>query len=164
MRQKTSQARAWKRAIGLGTVAGLRSLSAPALLSAAASKDNFNLEGTPFSWMELPQAALGLRALAVGEMIADKTPKIPARTSPIALIGRAGTGALVGAAVFAADEQPIPLGAVVGAVAAVVATFAAYKLRTQATDKWHVPNLVAGLIEDSIVAAGGRTLLLATEE
>ncbi|MBV9468442.1 MAG: DUF4126 family protein [Abitibacteriaceae bacterium] len=164
MRQNTAQVRAFKRAIGLGTIAGLRSLSAPALLSAAANKEDFGLEGTPFAWMELPQAALGLRVLAVGEMIADKTPKIPARTSPIALIGRAGTGALVGAAVFAADDQPLALGAVVGAMAAVVATFAAYKLRTQATDKWHVPNVVAGLIEDSIVAASGKTLLLATDE
>lgn len=155
----TAQIRAWKRAIGLGTIAGLRSMSAPALLSRAASHNDMGLAGTPFSLFESPQVAAGLQMLAAGEIMADKSPKMPARTAPIALIARAGLGALVGAAVFSAEEQPPALGAALGAAAALIATFGGYKLRSQATEKWGVPNVAAGMIEDGIVAISGHALL-----
>lgn len=159
MSVNVAQMRAWKRAIGLGTLAGLRSMSAPALLSHAASRHDLGLAGTPFAWFGSPVAAIGFQVLAGGEIMADKSPKMPPRTAPIALMGRAGLGALVGAAVFSAEEQPPALGAALGAVAAIVASFGSYKLRQQATVKWGVPNVAAGLIEDGVVAAGSYALM-----
>jgi uncharacterized membrane protein len=162
MNQNPEAARAYQRAIGLGIVTGLRSLSAPALLSRAANHDDLGLRDTPFAFLETRQAELALSLLATTELIGDKLPGMPARTSPFALTGRITLGALVGAAAFSAEDEPVAVGAVVGAVAAVAATFGAYYLRKAASEKGKVSNVVAGLIEDSIVAAAGWGVLAAT--
>jgi len=156
----SSSTRAYKRAASLGAIAGLRSLAAPALLSRHARRNKgINLDGTPFAWLASPAAATGISLLAGGEVLGDKAPFMPARTSPPALLGRAGAGALVGAAVFAADDKPIAIGVVVGVVAAVAATFAAYHLRKLAGEKSGLPDPIFGLVEDAIVAGSGWCVL-----
>jgi uncharacterized membrane protein len=100
-----------------------------------------------------------LTALALSELAADKTPWIPSRISPPALVGRVLSGALAGAAV-AAPHRKMSVGrALLGAAAAVASSFAFYKLRRLATREWGIPNVVAGLMEDAVAVALGNRLL-----
>ena len=147
------------RTLGLGAVAGVRSMSAPALLSRAASRGDIGgIEGTPFAFLASPRAARILTVLAVGEALADKLPFSPDRISPPGLIGRMASGALVGAALFAAAERRTTLGAGLGLLAAA-ASYPSYYLRVKTQEKLGAPNWAVGLVED-ILAEGAGLLTL----
>jgi uncharacterized membrane protein len=85
------------RAVGLGAIAGMRSMAAPAALSRAAERgDVGSLEGTLFAALGSPGVSTVLRLFEIGEMFVDKLPVVvPSRTSPPPLSGRAASGALV---------------------------------------------------------------------
>ncbi|ATB32279.1 DUF1990 family protein [Melittangium boletus] len=155
---ESERGRDWLTTVGFGVLAGMRSMSAPALLSyhfSIAPRTAPEGWGARLPWSKT-SGVLGL--LAAGEWVADKTPWIPARVSPPALLGRVLTGALTGAAVAAPGQRLSPVRAVVGATAAVVSAFGLYTLRRFATRRLGVPNAVAGLLEDAAAAAIGGKL------
>src|SRR5579862_8789575 len=89
-------------AIGIGIVAGLRSMTAPALVCWGAHLGWINLYNSPLSFMG-SAVAVGIFTLgAIGELVADKLPNTPARTAPVGLIARIITGGLCGACIYAA--------------------------------------------------------------
>ncbi len=156
----SSDLKLYARAAGLGVIAGLRSMTAPALISRfSAEKGLFakNASQQP-AWGTHP-AALLLGALAVGEMVFDKLPIAPKRTLPGSLFFRAASGALVGATLFAAKREDRMRGAVAGAIGAVAATYGAYHLRKALGEHWHVPDPVLGLVEDAIAVGTGISVL-----
>src|SRR5205823_3177347 len=79
-------------AIGIGIVAGLRSLLAPAVVAWAAHFDLLNLNGSPLAFMGSRTAVAIFSVLAIGELIADKLPKTPKRTALGPLLARILTG------------------------------------------------------------------------
>ncbi len=149
------------QAAGLGAIAGMRSMAAPALLGgiAALQSTESPLVNTSFKAMCSPPGAALLGALAVGELIMDKMPGTMDRISPPALVGRAGAGALVGAAVFSCAKQKSWLGALIGAASAVGAAYGTFYLRKYATETLNVPNAIAGAVEDAIVVAGEAAIV-----
>lgn len=150
----------YKRAIGLGALAGLRGVSAPAFLSYYLSHEaSKKLGGTIFSPLadERVSALLGLAA--VGEIIADKLPFVADRTDTGPLVGRAASGALVGAVIFINEGKQPLAGAAIGVTTALASTLLSFQLRTRATSKLHIPNVLAGLLEDGIVVAAGSRLI-----
>ena len=88
-------------ATGLGVVAGLRSMTAPALLTWAGKR----------GWARTARLLRRERtvkvatALAWGEIIADKTPYIPNRTEAPSLALRIASGALVGGAICSSKRK-----------------------------------------------------------
>jgi uncharacterized membrane protein len=148
------------RTLGLGAVAGVRSMSAPALLSRAASRGDIGgIEGTPFAFLASPRTARILTVLAVGEALADKLPFSPDRISAPGLVGRMASGALVGATLFAAAERRTPLGAGFGLLAAVAASYPSYYLRVKTQEKLGAPNWAVGLVEDALAEGAGLLTL-----
>ena len=145
--------------VGLAAITGLRSMAGPALLSRAMRRGDVGRQGTPFAALDSPKVSALLRLLMVGEMIADKTPFIPARTSAPALTGRALSGALVGAALFAAAGRRPAVGAMLGVPPAIVAAYAGEKVRVRGPEILGVPSSVLGLLEDSVVLSFGTHLL-----
>ncbi len=141
-------------------MAGLRGMSAPAFLSYYLSHGgNEKLGGTSFSLLADERVSALLGMAAVGEMIADKLPFVADRTDLGPLVGRAVSGALVGAAIFTNEgEQPLT-GAAIGAVTAIASTLLSYQLRTRATSMLRIPNVLAGLLEDGIVVGAGSRLV-----
>jgi uncharacterized membrane protein len=103
----------------IGIVAGLRSLTAPAVVSCAAHLGWINLHGTPLSFMGTATAALFFTLFALVELTTDKLPKTPSRTTPVPLTVRVVLGALSGAVLCLAGSQSLALGAVLGAIGAV---------------------------------------------
>lgn len=143
----------------LGLVAGLRSLTAPAVLAWAAHHDWLNLHNSSLSFMTSTATMAIFVALAVGELIADQLPFTPSRTAPPGLIARILMGALCGAGIAVAGSQSIPLGAVIGITGALVGTYGGYSVRTRLVPALKVPDLVIAMLED-IVAIGGALFIV----
>jgi uncharacterized membrane protein len=148
------------RTLGLGAIAGVRSMAAPATLSRAAERGDIgSLEGTLFAALGSPSVSTALRLFAIGEMFVDKLPVVPSRTSPPPLLGRAASGAFVGAALFASGRRQTMTGGVLGGVSAVAAAYAAERLRLQIGESLGIPDFVVALSEDALVLFGGARLL-----
>lgn len=145
---------------GLAAICGLRSIAGPALLSRAVRRGDIQgLEGTPFAALESPKVSAALQLLMVGEMIGDKTPFVPSRTSVPSLLGRALSGALVGAVLFLDAERRPVSGAVLGVLSAVAAAYIGENFRAKGAEKLGVPDPILGLLEDSVVLFGGSRFL-----
>ena len=69
-------------ALLIGVVAGLRSLTAPAVVAWAAALDWIDLDHTWASWVDNKITLVVLTILAIGELVSDKLPKTPPRTAP----------------------------------------------------------------------------------
>jgi uncharacterized membrane protein len=136
------------RAAAFGALVGMRSMSPPALLARRLARG---------------RAARMLAVFAAGELLADKTPGVPARIIPLSLFGRAASGALGGAALAGHLRQPRLGPALAGSAAAVASAFAAYHLRRLAGERTSIPDALFGLLEDAVVLAAG-TLLARTVE
>lgn len=148
----------WK-SIGMGWVAGMRAMTAPALVSAhLSSRPGASTEG-PIGLLARNEVATGLHFLAAGEMAADKTPWIPDRISPPALAARAISGALVGAALTSEEDGDRKVGAVLGSLAAVAASFGMYHLRKNLGNSLHVPDTILGTLEDAAALGAGHYIL-----
>jgi uncharacterized membrane protein len=101
----------------------------------------------------MPIGPGALKALALGEFVADKLPFLPDRTSPLPLVGRAVLGGVSGAAICSAKKRPVVIGALLGAVAAVGMTFVAFKFRRRLSKA--LPGPLVGLAEDALVSGAG---------
>ena len=143
-------------ALGIGVIAGLRTFTAPAVLSWAAVLHWINLNNTWASWVGNLITAIIFSVLAVGELFLDKQPKTPPRTAPPSFIGRliAGgfAGALVGT-VWAVTYSA--LGA--GLVGAVLGTMLGYQARARLSGSFG-RDLPAALLEDVVAVGGGFAL------
>jgi uncharacterized membrane protein len=143
------------RALGLGAISGLRSLSGPAFVSHAASHGHLDLEGTPLAFVGSSRLSKILILMEVGELVGDKLPTTPSRTAIPPLLGRAVSGAVVGAAVFLSDGRRATTGVALGSTAAVVAAFAGERLRARTVEKTGFPDPVVAIVEDATVLLVG---------
>src|SRR5258707_11178176 len=137
-------------AFGIGVIAGLRSLTAPAMVAWAAQRGWLNLQGSSLSFMGSTAAVAIFTILAVVELVADQLPSTPVRTKPPGLIARILLGGLSGAAVALAGGQSAAVGCALGAVGGVVGAFVGYQVRT---------GLVGVLKVPAFVIAGHRGLV-----
>jgi len=137
----------------IGFFAGLRSLTAPAVTAWAAYLAWLRLE-RPLSLIGSLPSVLIFTVLAVAELVADKLPKAPNRTSPPGLIARVLTGGLTGACVASSGAQSILLGIILGAVGGVVGCFTGYWARTRIVKALGTPDIYVALLEDALAIAG----------
>jgi uncharacterized membrane protein len=144
---------------GIGFVAGLRGLTAPALVSWAAHLGWLRLEGTPLAFLGSTIAVAIFTVLALGEYVTDLLPKTPPRTAPPSLIARLVTGALSGACVGVSGGASLLLGAVLGAIGAVIGTFGGYKARTGLVKALNVKDIFIAIPEDLIAIGLGYLLV-----
>ena len=144
------------KTLGLAATAGLRSMAAPALLARAVRRGDLRAPELPALGSREISALLAI--LAVGEMVADKTPLVPSRTSAPALLGRLLSGALAGATLFVAEGRRRNSGAILGALSALAAAYAGERLRAAGVQKG-IPDPILGTLEDRFVLALGRRVL-----
>lgn len=141
-------------AAGIGVLAGMRSMAAPATVSERLSNDGLtNQAPAPLRAFASPRTARALKALAVGELAADKLPFMPDRTAPPALAFRILSGAICGAAIASWRRESAVLGALVAAAAATAASYG-FLAGRRAAGRAGIPSLVSGLAEDALVAGG----------
>jgi uncharacterized membrane protein len=143
-------------AFGIGVVAGLRSLLAPAVIAWTAKK-NFIPREFPIAMLVSGPASKKIIKLAAGELLADKLPFTPKRISAGPLAARIASGAACGATVsFLAKESP-KQGALLGGAGALAGAFGGYYARRSFSRKY--PDLAVALVEDAIAIALGFGIL-----
>ena len=144
----------------IGVIAGLRSFTAPATVA----------WGLRLGWLSVGTSRLASRAsiaaviifsiLAFIELVADKLPHTPNRTSPAGLIGRFVCGAFAGAILATAGGESLVLGAVLGGIGGIAGAFAGFQVRTRLVKALNCPDFVIAILEDAVAIAGG--LLIAS--
>ncbi|MBC8156018.1 MAG: DUF4126 family protein [Bacteroidetes bacterium] len=148
------------KAAQLGIVAGMRSMMAPALVSRQYARTRpDHLTDSPLAFVTSPRASTLFMVLAGGELIGDKLPQTPNRTTPGSVTGRVSSGALCGAAVARAEGQQLGLGALAGGLGALVSTFAFYQLRHWLTTEKNLPDVLVALAEDALAVSAGLLVL-----
>ena len=140
-------------AFGIGVVAGLRSLTAPACVAIAAHLGWINLHNSPLAFMGSKWSVGIFTVLALVELVADQLPKAPARTAAIGLSARIVTGGLCGACLAVAGGAALIVGALAGAIGGIAGTFVGYQARVGLVRSLRVPDVAIALPED-LVAIG----------
>jgi uncharacterized membrane protein len=105
--------------------------------------------------------AVGATLLALGEMVADKSPDTGDRIDAGPIIGRCIAGAIVGAGVAQFSGKDRKMSAVIGAVTAFAAAHASFRARRALDDV--LPDFLGGVVEDlavSAIAVGAMALLV----
>lgn len=150
----------YSSAAGLGAVSGMRSLLGLALVSRDLAGDGRRFRpGTLENILGSEGAARALTLLAAGELVADKTPFVGARTEPLPLLGRALAGAASAGAHAASRGGNGAVAALVGGASAIVTTVGMYHLRRQAVRRLDLPDPGIALIEDGIAIGAGLALV-----
>ena len=111
-------------AVLIGVIAGLRSMTAPAIVAWAAHLHWIDLHDSRLGFMGSTVAVVIFTLFALVELAADKRPSTPSRTTVMGFIPRVVLGGLAGATVAVAGAQSAALGALLGVVGAIVGTFA----------------------------------------
>ncbi len=128
----------------LGCCAGLRTLTAPAVL-----------------WLMRHRSAVAyvLAVFAVLEYAGDLSPKAPPRTKAVGLIARVASGAFCGWALlaFGAAGAGVMAGVAVGAAGAVVGAYAGLWLRVRAVAA--IGRVPAAIVEDALAIAGAAAIV-----
>jgi uncharacterized protein (UPF0548 family)/uncharacterized membrane protein len=144
-------------AAGFAALAGARSLVGPAILSRLSARAPSRAGSDLLSRaLASPRTARVLAALAAGELLADKLPGVPDRIGPAPLVARAASWALVAHVVSVRGGWDGRAAAALGAVVAVAATWASWRLRALAAQR--LPALLAAVMEDAVVAGLGAAL------
>ena len=147
-------------ALLIGVVAGLRSLTAPAVVAWAAFIGWIDLHGTWASWVANIITVIVLTVLAVGELVNDKLPKTPARTAAPIFAARIITGGFAGAVLGAWPHWTFTaLGS--GVIGAVLGTLGGYQARKRLAAVAG-KDLPIALLEDAVAIAGGFAILAMT--
>jgi len=144
-------------ALGVGVVAGLRALMAPAVVSWAALLGWIGLDCTWVGWLANPVTVVILTVLALVELVTDQLPKTPSRKTPIQFATRLITGGFAGASLGTAFGYTIGgLGA--GVVGAVLGTLGGYEARKRLVAATGGRDLPIALLEDALAVGGGLLL------
>ena len=145
-------------AFSVGVVAGLRSMTAPAVIAWAVHLGWINLAGSHVAFMSSPWA-VGIFTLgAIGEFVADLLPNTPSRTAAAGLIARIVTGSLSGACMGVARSASPWAAALLGALGALAGAFGGYQVRVSLVRALKVPDFAIAIPED-LVAIGLGLLL-----
>ena len=145
----------------MGIVGGQRAMTPLAAVALAAAQGRLPVQqgGRPPGFIRLlahPFVARGALALAVAEMVGDKQASAPDRIVPIGLVARFATSAIAGAAL--APRRACWLGAAVGSLTAVVASYPGWRARVAAMPRYG--QIPTGLVEDALVAASAAAIVL----
>lgn len=137
----------------IGCLAGLRSLTAPAVTAWAAYLGWLNIEGA-LAFMGSAYAVAIFTMLAAAELAADKWARIPNRTSLPPLVARMLTGGLAGACIAASGGASALLGAALGAIGGVAGAFGGFHARKRLVPALHMPDFAVAVAEDLLAIAG----------
>ena len=143
----------------IGMIAGLRALTAPAVVSWAAHLGWLNLQDSHLAWMGSTAAVAIFSILALAEIINDKLPATGSRLAPPSLVIRSVTGALAGSGLAIAAHQLLLLGILVAIVGALAGSFIGYQVRHQIVAGLKIPDFPIALVEDAIAIGCGLLIV-----
>jgi len=145
--------------LGIGFVAGLRSLTAPAVVAWAAHLGWINVHSSPLAFMASAWAVGIFTLLAFVELVADQLPNTPSRTAIVGLSARIVTGALSGACLAVGGGAALWMGVLAGAFGGIAGAFGGYQARVGLVRALRVPDFAIAVPEDLIAIGLGLFLV-----
>jgi uncharacterized membrane protein len=143
---------------GLGFVAGLRSMTAPAVVAWASYIGWMNLSGSRLAFMGSGWAVALFTLGALGEYVVDLLPATPSRTAAFPLVARIISGLLTGASVAIAGGFLLWVGLLGGVMGAIAGAFGGHRARVGLVRALHVPDATIAIPEDVIALSLGLLL------
>ncbi len=138
------------RSLLVGALAGMRSVTPLAAVSAAAWRRELPADNGAPALLDHPLVAVGLATFAASEIAGDKWSKAPDRIIAPGIAGRLVTGAVAGMALAPRDRR-VAAG-LLGAAGAVGAAYLTFAARMRAMQRYgQVPT---GFVEDALMLAG----------
>jgi uncharacterized membrane protein len=134
--------------LGIGVVAGLRTMTAPAVVAWAAHLGWIDLSASRLAFMSSIWAVAILTLGALVEYVVDQLPSTPARTTAGPLTARVVMGLLTGACLGVAVGAVVWIGALIGAIGAIAGAFGGYQARVRLVRGLHVPDAAIAIPED----------------
>ena len=145
---------AWVVAIPLlGGLTGCRSMTPMAILCWFAYNHHLAVHQSWAFWTTRLITVVIFAVLAAGELIGDKLPMAPNRTSPFALVARVAFGGLIGAIAATGLHGSAIEGILLGTISAFAGTFLSFHLRHWLVKDQGFPDLAVALFEDGLVIA-----------
>ena len=138
----------------------MRTLMAPAIFSLTLSRRPELAPVTiPAQWFMLHGIAVILGLGALGELVVDKLPRTPNRTSVGPLLARIVSGAITGAAVVEMGQLNLWAGAALGAIGALIGAFGGFHARRFVGRKTSITDPFIGTPEDALAIAIAVTVV-----
>ncbi|MFW2830926.1 DUF4126 domain-containing protein [Sphingomonas sp. ID0503] len=138
----------------MGLVGGQRALTPLATVAVAAARGELPKDNGASKLLGHPAVAAGTLALAAAEWAGDKQKTAPDRIVPIGLAARFVTSAIAGAALASREKRW--LGAAVGGVTAVVASYPGWRARMATMPRYG--QTATGFVEDAAVLASAAAI------
>lgn len=143
----------------IGMIAGLRALTAPAVVCWAAHLGWLNLQNSHLAWMGSTAAVAIFSILALAEIINDKLPATPSRLAPPSLAIRSVTGSFSACGLAVAAGQSWLVAIVLGVIGALAGSFVGYYVRHQIVVGLKIPDFPVALLEDAIAIGCGLLIV-----
>ncbi|MCU1343174.1 MAG: hypothetical protein JWN92_2597 [Candidatus Acidoferrum typicum] len=140
---------------GIGIVAGLRSMTAPAVVSWAARLHRLDLRDSGLGFLASAVSVYILSALGIGELVADKLPFVPNRTSLLPMSFRILSGAICGAALCISANRMVLEGVLLGGLGAANGAFGGFHVRRLLVRHLKITDKVIALAEDALAIGVG---------
>jgi uncharacterized membrane protein len=151
-------------ALLIGVIAGLRAMTAPAVVAWGAFLGWIPVTGTWAGWVAHPITVTVLTIFLLVELVTDQLPKTPSRKVPPQFIARLISGGFAGAVIGAPIWDQVNLhghtfsGLGAGIVGAVLGTLGGAAVRTKLYEANKNNDRPGAFIED-VVAVGGGFLI-----
>ena len=145
-------------AIGIGAVAGLRPMMAPAVIAWFLRRGWIRPGRSPFARIVSASASKRIAQFAISELIADKLPFTRSRLNAAPLASRMVSGAICGAAIHGTLKKPLAEGAVLGGLGALAGAITGYYVRQRLNRE--MPDFAVALSEDAL-AVGAAAVITA---
>jgi uncharacterized membrane protein len=141
-------------ALAIGVIAGLRALTAPAVVAWGAFLGWIDVEGKWSEWVAHPITVTVLTIFLVVELVTDQLPKTPSRKTAPQFITRLIMGAFAGAVIGSAFFHTFSaIGA--GIIGAVLGTLAGAEARSRLASARSGQDRPGAILEDVVAVGGG---------
>jgi uncharacterized membrane protein len=140
-------------ALLIGVIAGLRALTAPAVVSWGAFLGWIDVEGKWSEWMAHPITVTVLTVFLLVELVTDQLPKTPSRKTAPQFITRLIMGAFAGAVIGSAFFHTFSATGA-GIVGAVLGTMGGAAVRQRLYDR-NEKDRPGAFLEDVVAVGGG---------
>jgi len=151
---------AWIVAIPmLGAATGMRTFTPMAVLCWFAYAGYVPLDGTWAFWVASLATAIAFTVLALAELVGDKLPRTPDRTSTGPLLARLVCGGLIGGIVAASLNGSGTEGVILGVGGALVGAFGGHLVRREIVERSGGKDWPVAVAED-MVTVGFAVLAL----
>jgi uncharacterized membrane protein len=141
-------------ALLIGVIAGLRALTAPAVVAWGAFLGWIDVDGKWSEWVAHPITVTVLTIFLLVELVTDQLPKTPSRKTPPQFITRLIMGAFAGAVVGSATHHTF-IGMGAGIVGAVLGTLGGAEARQRLSTANGGRDRPGAFIEDVVAVGGG---------